>query len=111
MTSPLIGAKVTPALTDFTNAALKPTKVEDAARQFESLMIAEMLRPSRESGSAGLGGGGLEGDDTSGEPDSESSTMLDLADQQFAQLLAKNGGIGLTQLVISGLKRADPVAN
>jgi Rod binding domain-containing protein len=73
-------------------AAPKPSKAEDAARQFEGLLIAQMLRSARESG-------GLSDDET----DSESSTMFDVAGQQFAQMLAQQGGIGLTRLVAEGL--------
>jgi Rod binding domain-containing protein len=74
----------------------KPGKIEDAAQQFESLLIAQMLRAGREAPPGGLGD-----DDT----DSESSAMLDLADEQFAQTLAKQGGLGLTRLLVAGLKR------
>jgi Rod binding domain-containing protein len=73
-----------------------PSKIEDAAQQFESLLIGQMLRSARESGS-----GGLNGDDA----DSESSVMMDVAEQQFSQLLAHHGGIGLTSLVVQGLKK------
>ena len=73
----------------------KPEKIADAAQQFESLLIAQMLRSGRESASGNLGD-----EDT----DSESSTMLDLAGQQFAQMLAKQGGLGLTRLLVAGLK-------
>ena len=74
----------------------KPEKIEDAAQQFESLLIAQMLRSGREAASSGLG------DDD--DADSESSAMLDLANQQFAQTLAKQGGLGLTRLLVAGLK-------
>jgi Rod binding domain-containing protein len=85
-----------PALAASVLAGPKPSKIEDAAQQFESLLIGQMLRSARESGS-----GGLNGDD----PDSESSTMMDVAEQQFAQMLARHGGIGLTTLVVQGLKK------
>ena len=87
---------VTPALATVGAAPPKPSKVEDAAQQFESLLIAQMLRSARESGS-----GGLDGDDN----DSESAAMLDVADQQFATLLSHHGGLGLTNLVVQGLKK------
>jgi Rod binding domain-containing protein len=89
-------SSATPVLPALAVAGPKPSKIEDAARQFESLLIGQMLRSARESGS-----GGLEG----GEADSESSTMLDVAEQQFSQLLAHHGGIGLTNLVVQGLKK------
>ncbi len=69
----------------------KPTKIEGAAKQFEALMIAQMLRTAREN---------------TEEKDSSASTMLDVADQQFSQLLANNGGLGLAKLVVKGLTRS-----
>jgi Rod binding domain-containing protein len=67
---------------------VKPSKVEDAAKQFEALMIAQMLKTAREE---------------TEENDSSGSTMLDLADQHFSQVLANNGGLGLAKLVVKGL--------
>jgi flagellar protein FlgJ len=75
----------------------KPGKIEDAAKQFEALMIGQMLRSVREA--------------SADDQDSTGSTMLDVADQQFSQLLAKNGGLGLAKMVISGLKQGEANAN
>jgi len=75
------------------SAAPPPTKVEGAAKQFESLMIAQMLRTARENTEDG---------------DSSSSTMLDVADQQFSQVLANNGGFGLAKLIAKGLNQGQP---
>jgi len=68
----------------------KPTKVDDAAKQFEALLIGQMLRSAREAS---------ESDDD----DTGKATMLDVADQQFSQLLANSGGMGLARMVVSGL--------
>ena len=57
-----------------------PKTTEEAARQFESLLIAQMLKSARESGWKS---------DDSQDADSETSTMLDLSEQQFAQMLAQ----------------------
>ena len=48
MTVPKIGA------INAANSAA-PKKIEDAAREFESLLIAQMLKSARESASSGLG--------------------------------------------------------
>jgi len=86
MTSP-----ITPfSLTDVPQPT--PKKITDAAQQFESLLIGQMLRSVREAGA---------GDDE----DNASATMYDVADQQFAQLLAKNGGLGLSQMIANGLNK------
>lgn len=68
------------------------TKVEGAAKQFEALMIAQMLRTAREN---------------TEDQDSSQSTMIDVADQQFSQVLANNGGLGLAKLVVRGLNPSD----
>lgn len=72
----------------------KPTRVEDAAQQFESLLIHQMMRSAWESAPDGL--------DEEGSG-SEDSVMRDLACQQFTQMLAKQGGIGMTRLIVKGL--------
>jgi Rod binding domain-containing protein len=75
---------------------LAPTKAEGAAKQFEALMIAQMLRTARENTEDG---------------DSSSSTMLDVADQQFSQVLANNGGLGVAKLIVKGLNQGQTNAN
>ena len=83
---------IAPSVMD-TTAAPTPSKVEDAARQFEALMIAQMLRTAREN---------------TEDPDSSASTMLDVADQQFSHVLANNGGLGLAKLIVKGLDQGQP---
>jgi Rod binding domain-containing protein len=82
--------QIPPAALDAVPAA-KPAKAEDAAKQFEALLIAQMLRSAREEAS---------------EEDSTSSTMIDVGDQQFSLLLANNGGLGLTKLIAKGLQNS-----
>src|SRR5580700_6651358 len=77
-------------------AAAPQTKIEGAAKQFEALMIAQMLRTARENTEDG---------------DSSSSTMLDVADQQFSQVLANNGGLGLAKMIVQGLNQGQTNAN
>ena len=81
----------------------KPAKAEDAAQQFESLLIAQMMRSAWESAPGNLSNGGLGGGENEDGEDSGSSLIRDLACQQFAQMLAKHGGIGLTRLIVQGL--------
>ena len=81
---------------DITVAAPKPTKIQDAARQFEGLMIAQMLRDARESSK-------LDDGDADGDASSQTSPIMDVADQQFAQMMAQGGGIGLGNLAVAGL--------
>jgi len=72
-----------------------PDKVRDAAQQFEALLIGQMLRGVRESGSGWLGSG----EDSAGE------CATDFAEQQFAAVMARNGGLGLSSLIVSGLEK------
>jgi flagellar protein FlgJ len=72
-----------------------PDKIENAAKQFESLLIGQILKSMHESGSASWLG---TGDDQSGE------AAMELAEEQFAQALASRGGLGLSRLIVQGLK-------
>jgi peptidoglycan hydrolase FlgJ len=78
----------------------KPKSVEGAAKQFESLLIGEMLRSNREATA-----------DDDDEGDNTKQTMLDLADQQFAKLMANNGGLGMAKMIVSGLNKETLNAN
>lgn len=71
-----------------------PTKIEHAAKAFESLMIGQILKSSHADGSANW----LGCDD---DPAGESAT--ELAEEQFAQALASSGGLGLSKLITQGL--------
>jgi Rod binding domain-containing protein len=78
-----------------------PAKIQQAARDFEALLLAQMLKSAREAS-----GGGLTGD--GGDDDSANSTMIELGEQQFAQALASGGGLGIAKIVETGLaKNAD----
>jgi Rod binding domain-containing protein len=77
--------------------ALPPAKsVKEAATQFESLLIAQLLKSMRESGEGGwLGTGG----------DEAGATMMEVAQERLAQVLAAQGGLGLAKMVAEGLER------
>lgn len=72
-----------------------PEKIQKAAMEFEALLIAQILKSARESG------GGMTGD--ADEQDETNSTMVELGEQQLAQALSSNGGLGLAKMVIAGL--------
>ena len=71
-----------------------PSKVRDAAQQFEALLMGEILRAERESNHGWLGSGG----------DGSGDCATDFAEQHLAMALAANGGLGLADLIASGLK-------
>ena len=72
-------------------------KLHDSAIKFEALLIAQMLKTARESSS----GGALGGDQTD-------TTMLEMAEQCFSEVLASKGGMGLGRLIE---QRLLPVSN
>ncbi len=71
-----------------------PQKIRDAAQQFEALLIGQILRSVRESGSGWLGSGG----------DSAGDCATEFAEQHLALTIAHNGGLGLADLVTRGLE-------
>ena len=77
-------------------AANETAKARDAAQQFEALLLAQVLRGVRESG------GGL------GKTEESGDCATDFAEQQFARVLAQQGGLGLAALVASGLEKKPP---
>jgi Rod binding domain-containing protein len=74
-------------------AARPPETVEAAAKQFEALMIAQLLKEARGDEDGWLGSG----------EDAGSATQAGLAEEQFAQALARNGGLGLSAQIVSSL--------
>lgn len=70
----------------------RPKDAAEAARQFEALLLAQLLREARQSSAAD-------------DQDSTQDTMWDVAAQHFAQVMAKNGGLGIARLIRSGLPK------
>ncbi len=82
-----------------------PEKIRSAASQFEALLISQVLKASHEDEDEGWLG---TGEDQTADP------MMGLADEYFAQAIAKRGGFGLARTVAAGLERRasqDPVSN
>ena len=69
-------------------------RMESAAADFESLLIAQMLKSVRESSAIQV---------EDGEPDESRSSLLEMGEQQFAQCLAAAGGLGIAKMVLAGL--------
>ena len=85
------------ALAPSVHGADNPTKIKDAARQFEALLIGQMLKSMRDSEGGWLGTG----------DDEASSSAMEYAQEMFAQSLSANGGLGMASLVMKGLKPPD----
>ncbi len=97
----LLESKVAPSISRVSQAVRddskdSPTRIGHAARDFEALLIGQMLKSAREAG---------ESDEEEKDPN---STMIDFGEQQFAQALASSGGFGIAKMVVAGLtKHAD----
>jgi Rod binding domain-containing protein len=79
-------------------AAPSPAKLHEIAQQFEALLIGEMLKGVREA-AKDSGMDGEEDDDPGGD------SATDMAQNQFAQAIAMQGGLGLSHLIETGLAR------
>ena len=70
-------------------------KIGRAASDFEALLIAQMLRSTREASAS----------DSDGDGGETNSSVMELGEQQFAQALANSGGLGVAKMVIAGLSK------
>jgi len=68
-------------------------KLKDAAGKFEAMLIAQMLKSARKTDAAGW----------SGEADQSSTAIMEMGEQQLADMLGAQGGLGLAQMVVSQL--------
>jgi len=76
-----------------------PKKIAGVAKQFEALMIEQILKTSRESS----GGGWLDTEDD--QDDQTGSLVMELAEQGFSQAMAARGGLGIAKMVTANLER------
>ncbi len=86
-----LGSESVPA-----GAGADAAKVKDAARQFEALLIGQMLRSMREAASGGWLGTG---------EDQTASSMMEVAEEHLARAMAEQGGIGLANMVVEGMSK------
>jgi peptidoglycan hydrolase FlgJ len=73
-----------------------PAKVNDAARQFEALLIGQMMKSMHDSNGGWLGAG----------DDESASSAMEYGQEMFAQSLSSSGGLGLASLVANGLQQS-----
>jgi Rod binding domain-containing protein len=72
-------------------------RIADAARQFEALLLTQLLRAAKQGGAEGWLGAG---------EDQAASSAMEFAEECFAQALAAQGGLGLANLITAQLSRA-----
>jgi flagellar protein FlgJ len=73
-----------------------PEKVTSSAKQFEALLIGQMMKSMSDSEGGWLGTG----------DDQSASSAMEYAQENFAQSLADSGGLGLASMVVKGLQKA-----
>lgn len=78
-----------------------PSKIHDAATQFESLLIAQVFKTVHEDDEGWLGAG----------EDQSAGTALGMADEYLAQSISKRGGLGLAQMIERQLAPAESAAS
>jgi len=79
-------------------ATPSPARLHEIAQQFEALLIGEMLKGVREAAQDS----GMNGDE---DEDPAGDSAMDMAQTQFAQAIAAQGGLGLSHLIETGLAK------
>ena len=72
--------------------------MKEVAAEFEALLIAQLLRSVRDTTGEGWLGGG---------EDQAGANMIAVAEEHLAHALAASGGLGLGDLIVSGIQSAD----
>jgi len=78
---------------ELAHASSESGKVDEAAKQFEALIVGQVLKTARESADGWLG----TGEDQGGQ------LAVELGEQAFAQAVAARGAFGIAKLVKSNL--------
>ena len=68
-------------------------RIVSAATEFEAVLVEQMLKEAKTS--SGL----------SEEQDQASATLKEIADQQFARVIASKGGLGITRDLLKSLQK------
>ena len=77
-------------------SAAESGKLEQAAQEFEALLLAQVLKAARQPGEGGW---------LTSESDQGSNTALELAESQLARVLASRGILGIDKLMAGNLER------
>jgi flagellar protein FlgJ len=72
-----------------------PVKILGAAKQFEALLVSQMMKSMQDSEGGWLGTG----------DDQSASSAMEYGQEMFAQAMSAGGGLGLAKLVAAGLDR------
>ncbi len=73
-----------------------PARIVSAAKQFEALLIGQMMKSMHDSEGGWLGTG----------DDESASSAMEYGQEIFAQSMAQSGGLGLANLIAMGVQVA-----
>ena len=97
MSDSIISGVLSPSASLTASPASKdsPEKIREAATQFESLMIGQILKAMHEEPGEGWLGTG---------EDETASSAMGMADDYFGRALAARGGLGLADMISKSLE-------
>lgn len=99
--SPISGILSTPGLATGINGPSQktdsPQKTKDAAVQFESLLVGQILKSAHEEEGGWLG---------AGAEDQTAGSAMQMADEYLAKALTSHGGLGLARMISNSLDQA-----
>jgi peptidoglycan hydrolase FlgJ len=90
-------------------ALRRHAKLQDAAEQFEGMMLQQLLKPMQEGkdGSFGGFGGGFGSADDEQDRDGSLDTFSSYGTEAVANAIAKHGGLGIAKQVMRQIGKAD----
>jgi Rod binding domain-containing protein len=73
-----------------------PEKILNSAKQFESLLVAQMMKSMQDAEGGWLGTG----------DDQSASAAMEYGQEAFAQAISQSGGLGLSKMVADSIQRS-----
>ncbi len=100
MSDSIISGVLSTASTGLANASATarntPQKIQQAATEFESLMLGQIMKSMHEEDGEGWLGTG---------EDQTASSAMGMADEYFAKAMASKGGLGLAHMISTSMER------
>lgn len=87
-----------PSTPDARASAPENRRLKQAATDFEGLLVAQLLRHARQAGDGGWMGAG---------EDKSSESMMEMAEESLARMMASQGCLGLASLMQQGVARQE----
>lgn len=91
-------ATATPDASASSAAAPENRRLKQAATDFEGLLVAQLLRHARQAGDGGWMGTG---------EDKSSESMMEMAEESLARMMASQGCLGLASLMQQGVAQQE----